>query len=98
MRQDDRTADQLIGLLGIDAEANRDIDGLIELRGLELLEKATAWSTGNGVSPGPFATMAPFAWELYHDDSSILIASRDVMCIQFSKTGATDRRLAEGLL
>ena len=39
VRQHDRAADQLIGLLGIDAQPHRDVDRLIELRVVELLEQ-----------------------------------------------------------
>ena len=38
VRQHDRAADQLVGLLRIDSQADRDIDGLVELRRVELLE------------------------------------------------------------
>ena len=43
VRQHDRAADHLVGVLRIDAEAKRDLDGLVELRELHLLHE------GNGV-------------------------------------------------
>ena len=43
VRQDDRAADHLVGVLGIDAEAKRELDGLVELRELHLLHE------GNGL-------------------------------------------------
>jgi hypothetical protein len=39
MRQDDRAADHLVGVLRVDAEAKRDLDGLVELRELHLLHE-----------------------------------------------------------
>ena len=39
MRQDYRAADHLIGVFGIDPQAHRQIDGLIELRVLHFLQK-----------------------------------------------------------
>ncbi len=42
VREHDRAADHLVGVLRIDAEAKRQLDGLVELRELHLLHQ------GNG--------------------------------------------------
>ena len=42
VRQHHRAADHLVGVLRIDAQANRQPDGLVELRELELLDAAAA--------------------------------------------------------
>ena len=39
VRQDDGAAHHLVGVLRIDAEANRQRDGLVELRELDLLDQ-----------------------------------------------------------
>ena len=39
VRQDDRAADHLVGVLGIDAQAHRELDRLVELRELDLLHQ-----------------------------------------------------------
>jgi hypothetical protein len=39
VREHDRAADHLVGVLGIDAEAKRDLDGFVELRELHLLHQ-----------------------------------------------------------
>jgi hypothetical protein len=39
MRQDDGTANHLIGVLGIDAQPQMQLDGLIKLRELDLLKE-----------------------------------------------------------
>ena len=38
MRKNDRTADQLVGLLRVDSQPDGDINGLVEFRRVELLE------------------------------------------------------------
>ena len=39
VRQHDRAADDLVGLRGVDAQPDRDLDRLIELRAVETLER-----------------------------------------------------------
>ena len=51
VRQHDRAADELVGLLGIDAQPHRDLDRLVELRVVELLEqRRRPRSSGSGSS------------------------------------------------
>ena len=39
MRQNDRAADHLVGVLGIDSQAQRDLDGLIKFGELHFLQE-----------------------------------------------------------
>ena len=54
VRQHDRAADQLVGLLGVDPQPHDDLDGLVELRGVEGLQQPTASANGNGACRRPF--------------------------------------------
>src|SRR5690606_28365540 len=45
-RQDHRTTDELVGFLGVDAELDSDVDGLIELRGGGFLDQGQGFRDG----------------------------------------------------
>jgi hypothetical protein len=48
MRQNDRAADHLVGVARIDAKAQRNVDGLVELRVLGLLKEGNCVCQGVG--------------------------------------------------